>query len=435
MTGDIDIESVVRASLAEHARHAPPGVELAERIIAEADRPRSVRAARGNGPWRSWTLPVVAAASVAAVVALIAGVVQWSQHGEDTAGRRTPLPPPASAFATVPVPPPVWGSRSPRSSTALALPAPAVTPLAAFRSTDLTFVSADEGWTLGSSQCVRAPSSRCIAIMHTSDGGRSWTPVPNPGANIATGGSCSLPCIGHLRFAGEQVGYAFGPDALFMTTDGGRNWRPEKGGAASLEVANGIALRITGSTLQAAPAGQDAWHPVLPPGSVTGSIVRALSRAYVRSASGGFYSSSDDGTTWIENQNPCATSIDAMTASATGSLVVMCSVGPGSRPTLLTSSDGGRSFTTWKPPPEAVDQRQPIAGADASTVFVVSPGALYRGVDRGRSWTQVAADRTSGTSAFLGFENPATGRWVTGDGSIIWTTNDAGATWTARSFR
>ena len=47
--------------------------------------------------------------------------------------------------------------------------------------------------------------------------------------------NCAGPCVKHLRFANDRVGYAYGDDALFMTNDGGRSWSPEKGGAILLE--------------------------------------------------------------------------------------------------------------------------------------------------------------------------------------------------------
>ena len=46
MNDDFDIEKALRASLAEHAKHAPAGDALAEQILAAADRPRPVSAIR-----------------------------------------------------------------------------------------------------------------------------------------------------------------------------------------------------------------------------------------------------------------------------------------------------------------------------------------------------------------------------------------------------
>jgi photosystem II stability/assembly factor-like uncharacterized protein len=417
---DSDPEDLLRAALAEYARQAPDGARLAERIITEADRPGSVRERRGAAWWRGWTLPVMAAASMAAVVALIVGAVQWNRPHR-TASHPAASSPQSSLLAP--------SSGASHVSTVDA-------PFVGFRSMDLTFVSVDEGWTLGNAQCSNAPSLRCYAIMHTGDGGARWTAVSNPPAGVAIDGACATSrCIDHIRFADPSTGYAFGPNVLFMTTDGGQHWTEQEGGATSLEVANGTAIRVFGGTLQISPVGQDAWRSVTVPGTdaVGGGVVRALSRVYVPAAAGGFYVSPDDGKTWTEQPNPCGgTSIQTMAAAADGSLVVVCSPGTGAGPHLLISDDCGRSFT---PGPGRLNTGQEtIAAADRSTVFVVTGGTLERSVDHGRSWTAVAEDTTPGNAAFLGFENQRTGRWITGDGSVIWTTRDAGRTWTARAF-
>ena len=51
-------------------------------------------------------------------------------------------------------------------------------------------------------------------------------------------GGCATRCVQHIRFATDQIGYAFGPHALLMTTDGGLDWTPQSGGADALETLN-----------------------------------------------------------------------------------------------------------------------------------------------------------------------------------------------------
>src|SRR5690242_14762118 len=87
---DLDIERLLRSTLSERARQVPPGTQLAEQIIAEADHPRAVREVRGPRRWRGWTLPVVAAGSVAAVVAIVIGLAQVHQGHKNTADHRSP---------------------------------------------------------------------------------------------------------------------------------------------------------------------------------------------------------------------------------------------------------------------------------------------------------------------------------------------------------
>src|SRR5689334_22044197 len=60
---------------------------------------------------------------------------------------------------------------------------------------DLTFVSANEGWLLGTAPCSTKP---CTSIVHTTDGGKTWAGIPAPKAELEANGqnSCagSGPC-------------------------------------------------------------------------------------------------------------------------------------------------------------------------------------------------------------------------------------------------
>jgi photosystem II stability/assembly factor-like uncharacterized protein len=64
---------------------------------------------------------------------------------------------------------------------------------------------------------------------------------------------------------------------------------------------------------------------------------------------------------------------------------------------------------------------------------------LIRTSDGGRHWQVVQTTKippSSYSPGFLGFENATTGRWVSpADPSTVWTTTDAGATWTYYTFR
>ena len=108
---------------------------------------------------------------------------------------------------------------------------------------DVSFVSADEGWALGSGELVT-----------TTDGGASWTRLPGPPAGAA-----------HIRFASPQVGYAWSTaGSLWITTDGAASWQP--GGLAqvlSLETAAGWAWSIARAQpypdIWRAPVGSTAW--------------------------------------------------------------------------------------------------------------------------------------------------------------------------------
>src|SRR5580704_18024890 len=108
---------------------------------------------------------------------------------------------------------------------------------------DVSFVSADQGWAIGSGELVT-----------TTDGGARWTRLPDPPAGAA-----------HLRFASPKVGYAWstaGP--LWITTNGAASWQP--GGltqVVSLETAAGWVWSLAGPQpypdIRRALVGSTAW--------------------------------------------------------------------------------------------------------------------------------------------------------------------------------
>ena len=104
----------------------------------------------------------------------------------------------------------------------------------------MSFVSADQGWALGSGELVT-----------TTDGGASGTRLPGPPAGAA-----------HIRFASPQVGYAWSTaGSLWITTDGAASWQP--GGLAqvlSLQTAAGWVWSIVGGSPSRTSGGPGWQH-------------------------------------------------------------------------------------------------------------------------------------------------------------------------------
>src|SRR6266568_265110 len=120
-----DFERALRASLAENARHAPDGDDLAERIIDAADHPRHVSDPHRIHPsrWRGWTLPLIAAGSVAAVVAAIVGAAQLHHTTASPGTTPTPGLTSAAAVTSPPVTSPAPSEQSTTSSPPSTAPA------------------------------------------------------------------------------------------------------------------------------------------------------------------------------------------------------------------------------------------------------------------------------------------------------------------------
>ncbi len=337
------------------------------------------------------------------------------------------------------------------TATAPATSSPSTpTPGGRLAARQLVFVSADVGWMLAS-----GPS-----IVHTTDGGRSWTVLPALPSDVPADGST-------LLFADDRTGYLYAPDVLYLTRDGGTTWVRQPGGAFAMDLANGTVLRVSSTTvgcppactfqISRAPVGTADWHITkAEAGSGLGASLRRVGHRAVavlyRNLAGGvsahatLLTSADDGTTWATHPDPCGTSqgqesaSGAMAMAADGSTTVLCFLRGGPSPTrtqVITSTDGG---ITFGPPHTTPNSALTVGAADATTVFVSalegSTHRLYRSTDGGAQWTVVATGPDpvpNGAVAptRIDFPTAQTGYWLPGYATVFLTT-DSGATWTAR---
>ena len=347
--------------------------------------------------------------------------------------------------------------------TSSAAPTPPVSPATPSASTSLlgivpgpasaTFVSADEGWVLGTGTCSISP---CPAIARTADGGRTWVAVPVPAASIVPGADQGTSGISGLRFADARDGWAFAPD-LWATHDGGATWArlvipglPADAAIVALESANGTvhAAVLDGQDFRVAssPVGTDDWSvsPVRVPvgaGPVP-SVQLVLSGAAGwllendRTVVGGARLVSGAWTAW---QPPCADVVGPafLAASSPTELAAACDVGLWGTPAgdhLFLSHDGGSTFAesgTAVP----VQMASHVATASPSVIVVGGSDAtgavLVATFDGGRTWTTVAP-LGAVEIADLGFTTAGQGVVITvsadGPASVLMT-RDGGRTW------
>jgi photosystem II stability/assembly factor-like uncharacterized protein len=473
---DEPIEAALRDSLAAHARRGPDPDALTQRILAAVDGPSRLPSPDhpSRGPWRTWGLPLVAAASVAAIVG---GVVALSRYHPSSDHPQAATAAPSISAAPTPNPSrPATPSKgivvAPPTSRTHAPSATSSTPsdtstLHSVKVVDLTFTGTNTGFALESANCITT-TGRCTALETTTNG-ITWTshddtPFDVPG--ISTGCPAAS-CVDHIRFATDQIGYVFGPDALFMTTDGAQHWKQLSGGADALETLDHNVIRVSthtegcppdcSYTVQTAAIGSDSWTTVSMPGGAPNGDAVTLSRgrpnAYLlvgQNPAGGaegrstLYRSTDDGASWIRSGEPCpqySGEVDSygVSAGVGDDVSVLCRPRSSSAPwSVATSTNGGASFgvgsgrIAFGAVTQTGASSQSVLAGDPGTVLAVAGAGVSISTDGGTSW-QSAGDVT-GRIGFVGFESATVGRAVSTDGRVIWTTYDAGQSWTRTSL-
>jgi photosystem II stability/assembly factor-like uncharacterized protein len=279
-------------------------------------------------------------------------------------------------------------------------------------------------------------------ILRSEDDGASWTPQ-GPGGPATLHG---------LRFPTASDGWAVGTGGrVLATTNGGANWNPVAVptaqelfavDASGLRVwivgAYGLALRSTN--------GGGAWTPLdlrmELPLDVRGVRIAGTLGVTLTGGGGFIRSSADDGMTWSFASHPLIAATSdyfafdsnrAWAVSARTKAVVR--TGDGGATWSLPTSTG----TTWDWQLKR-SAAQTIRGMTFSTTpqnrnsaWAVMGNQVFKSVDRGDSWTQIATipGGVSKTNSF--YVSPRDSmKWVAAVGapdSIARTTN-GGATWT-----
>ncbi|MDQ6613232.1 MAG: hypothetical protein M3083_00305 [Actinomycetota bacterium] len=352
---------------------------------------------------------------------------------------------------------------------------------ARFTVTDLSWVSATQGWALGTAPCAHPP---CTSVTHTLDGGQTWAGLPAPRAYLtgdpqtptSTPCSVTVACVEGIRFADANNGYAFGDSSLWLTTNGGHTWTQRSADATdALEVTHGLVVRVTHPEVgcppgcpyrvQAAPAGSTSWQ-TLPAPAISGygaTLAVEGANLYVAAfghTAGGaqdahtqFLRSTDNGAHWSAFADPCGVTpsgreadTTAVSAAPGGYLAVGCTPrATGEAGFVVLSADAGATFGPHRgnlltAVPANGEQVPRIAAATGSrlAVLVSSDTGLAITVtnDAGADWTTTHTESTPSTrqgSFYLGFQDDTTGRAVLNPRMVL-TTTDGGGHWTAFTF-
>jgi photosystem II stability/assembly factor-like uncharacterized protein len=360
-----------------------------------------------------------------------------------------------------------------RGSSSLPYPGSTVTD---FQAVDLTWISADQGWALGTA--AGCAGQRCATVLETTDGGRSWTTVADLHDCLLeaapVGCPAGVPQVSQIRFATPDIGYAFTSDGgpYSLTTNGGLSWQVQAGrGASAIKVAYGTAIRVSFShagcpgpcdwSIDEAPLGQSDWQTLYtPPSNFNhGQVVllrqgpKDIYAAFLGNAAGGasgrqaaqLVVSADAGASWTVVADPCAAAdprygARTFAAAPGGVLVALCETASDSRAGVEVSTDSGANFGPMEllPRPRSGAYSE-LAAASSHLLLAAVPGVqLVQSTDGGHHWQTVVLLKThplasTPTSTFLGFESPLVGRWI-GPPDRLWTTTDGGLSWTSRRF-
>jgi photosystem II stability/assembly factor-like uncharacterized protein len=323
----------------------------------------------------------------------------------------------------------------------------------------MTFVSASEGWVLGTAPCAVAP---CTSIVRTTDGGASWTGIPAPPVPLASNGPAGLsPGLSHLRFASPLDGFAFGSQ-LWATRDGGATWRHVwlPGSISDLETSAGVVYAaVIGQdrtvTIYRSLASGGPWAPVpgLPASVPDPDDTQAVSLGRITLHGtaawiilGGRLYATQTGLSWVQEPLTCTPpyAMASTAAYSTQQLTLLCAGDPAAGSegrTVYSSGDGGASFTLMSASAGPGDQFDLLAEPTAQHIFLATSSAatlLDVSGDSGRTWSPALFidDGGLGWSDF-GFTTPAQGAAIEGNsrfGCRMYMTWDAGQTWHQVTF-
>jgi photosystem II stability/assembly factor-like uncharacterized protein len=397
-----------------------PAPDVLGRVMLATDR----RAARMR-TWGAIGGGVLAAAAVAGVILLA-----LANHNTPTG-----VAPGHSSTSAPTVGPTSTPTAAPPTSTPATQPVPVGPAAHGFVPTDVTAISAGQWWVLGYNGPA-CSSVSCTRILHTIDGGQTFTSIPVPPVAPAQASQQAV----RLRFADPANGWVVSAaEVLWATHDGGAHWAQDSraGSVTDLEASSGAvyAVACVGSncTVERSTTGADSWstlsasagHGQLSRLNVTGVHVWVA----IESPAGGlgWLLSSADGGQHFSMQTACPSALGFANVYAVNSSVLWATCATGTQAAAYRSVDGGQQFTQVAAP--SIANFASIAGV-SSTTAVIGAQALLRTTDGGQTFATVKNNQTQWR--MVGFTTSVNGFAfdLAGAGqSELWRTDDAGSHW------
>jgi photosystem II stability/assembly factor-like uncharacterized protein len=293
------------------------------------------------------------------------------------------------------------------AGTALAQPASgSPPPPAGFEADSASFVSAQNGFVLGSRDCGRLP---CWAMIEgTTNGAKTWAKVHAPAIKLDAPGVGPSPAtsVSTIRFENSSDGWLFNP-GLWQTTDGGAHWTRIKlpGNVVDVAASDGTAFAI------AVPVDAGYYQAKLYESTAGGAwtLVKGVWPALDLTVSGSsvwvgvapdMSTSTNSGASWTKLSFRCPADYPAASAIAAASpadVAIACSNQGDPQPgfsykEVFTSSNGGRSFHVEGNPPiqgQVIQLAMPTGNPKIITMTAAS-GASYffRSTNGGETWSK-----------------------------------------------
>jgi photosystem II stability/assembly factor-like uncharacterized protein len=410
------LEDDLRRVLTDPRRSLPGDLVTVEAVHRGATRRRRNRA--------------VAAAALAVVVVTGGVTIASSQLGSRDASlpAHSVTPTVSDGPSQLPTPTP-----TPTGSAA----APTALPVGLVP-VSFTAIGTDTWWVLGTGVTCGTPPCAASLVV-TTDAGRTFRAVTAPPARWTNPEQAETQdTITDVRFASASDGWAFG-GGLWSTHDGARSWRrvPISGEVVSLGAGAGRAWALVrqpsgAEKLWSTPRGSDTWvSEALPLTLESADLAVDGSRLYVatRGDAPSLISSTDGGRTFTTTRTQCDRSLAGRVSASGGGVWLVCTAGTSERlyPDPIAAPDG--LLDTSKVAPDSLPNSALVAPRDASSAVIAAPtSGLF--VVTAEGAVVHRSDLTAG-ARFVGFSTPSTGYAivVSASQSALVRTTDGGATW------